>query len=126
MVKPSRRIQALQAEITGLSTQHTHRGGHSSTPEGIAQQLGTNLKEVVEALTAHGCFTPSSLDIASGPAADEGSDRRILYLRFFQDWTQKSIAREFGITQMQVSRLIRRILHDMPTQHFARDDTYVA
>ena len=37
-------------------------------------------------------------------------DRRILYLRFFEDRTQEEIGRELGVTQMQVSRLLSRIL----------------
>jgi RNA polymerase sigma-B factor len=37
-------------------------------------------------------------------------DRRILYLRFVEDRTQTEIAREIGVSQMQVSRLLRRAL----------------
>jgi RNA polymerase sigma-B factor len=37
-------------------------------------------------------------------------DRRIVYLRYFQEWTQARIAEEFGVTQMQISRLLSRIL----------------
>ncbi|MFI1393549.1 SigB/SigF/SigG family RNA polymerase sigma factor [Streptomyces sp. NPDC020681] len=33
-------------------------------------------------------------------------EREILYMRFFRDMTQSSIAEEFGISQMHVSRLI--------------------
>ncbi|MEV0961680.1 MULTISPECIES: SigB/SigF/SigG family RNA polymerase sigma factor [unclassified Streptomyces] len=47
-------------------------------------------------------------------------ERRILYLRFFRDMTQRGIAEDLGISQMHVSRLIDRcctrlrdeILHD--------------
>jgi RNA polymerase sigma-B factor len=35
-------------------------------------------------------------------------DRRILYLRFGEDLTQAEIAEQIGISQMQVSRLLRR------------------
>ncbi|RIQ18311.1 sigma-70 family RNA polymerase sigma factor [Jiangella rhizosphaerae] len=38
-------------------------------------------------------------------------DARILYLRFFRGWTQQEIGDEIGVTQMQVSRLLLRILH---------------
>ena len=37
-------------------------------------------------------------------------ERRILYLRFFEDKTQTEIAREVGISQMHVSRLLDRTL----------------
>lgn len=47
-------------------------------------------------------------------------ERRILYLRFFRDMTQRRIAEDLGISQMHVSRLISRccrrlrdeIMHD--------------
>jgi len=42
-------------------------------------------------------------------------DRQIVYLRFFEDLSQSDIARQVGVSQMQVSRiLIRtlRVLHD--------------
>jgi len=40
-------------------------------------------------------------------------DRRILELRFFEGWTQEQIAQDIGVTQMQVSRLLSRILKDL-------------
>jgi RNA polymerase sigma-B factor len=43
-------------------------------------------------------------------------DRRILYLRFVEDRTQTEIAQEIGISQMQVSRLLRRGLQRLQTK----------
>jgi RNA polymerase sigma-B factor len=40
-------------------------------------------------------------------------DRQILYLRFFEQRTQQEIAADIGVTQMQVSRLLGRILRDL-------------
>lgn len=40
-------------------------------------------------------------------------DRRILYLRFFRSWTQGRIARELGISQMHVSRLLSQTLQTL-------------
>ena len=37
-------------------------------------------------------------------------DRKVLYLRFVEDLTQTEIAKRIGVSQMQVSRLIRRAL----------------
>src|SRR4051794_3721497 len=41
----------------------------------------------------------------------DARDRQVLYLRFVEDLTQTEIARRVGVSQMQVSRLIRRSLH---------------
>jgi RNA polymerase sigma-B factor len=40
-------------------------------------------------------------------------DRRILQLRFVQGLTQQEIADDLGVTQMQISRLLTRILRDL-------------
>jgi RNA polymerase sigma-B factor len=148
VVRPPRRIQELQAEISAASARLTHETGRVPSARLIAAELGTDPGEVVEALAADGCFAPSSLDRSSGAVDDDGSsladvlgdddpgfahaeavvallplcqrlserDRRIIYLRFFHEWTQARIAQEFGVTQMQISRLLSRILRDMRNQ----------
>lgn len=40
-------------------------------------------------------------------------DQRIVMLRFFEDRTQQEIADQLGVTQMQVSRLLTRIMRDL-------------
>jgi RNA polymerase sigma-B factor len=37
-------------------------------------------------------------------------ERNILYLRFFKQMSQSQIAAEVGVTQMQVSRILARVL----------------
>jgi RNA polymerase sigma-B factor len=46
--------------------------------------------------------------LAPGFKALDARERRILHLRFFEGQTQSQIARQVGISQMHVSRLIRR------------------
>jgi RNA polymerase sigma-B factor len=49
------------------------------------------------------------------PALSE-RDRSILYLRFHEDLSQRDIGRRFGVTQMQISRVLERILRTLRTQ----------
>jgi len=142
-VRPPRRIQDLQAEITPAIEALSQVHGEAPTAGQIAGHLGRGEDEVIEALACGGCFTPSSID-DRGPTGDgyqvmdrlgeseagfqraeavamlatacrelKERDRRILYLRFFKDWTQEQIAADLGVTQMQVSRLLNRIMRNL-------------
>jgi RNA polymerase sigma-B factor len=143
MVRPPRRIQELQARISTADGELSQSLGRSARPSEIAAHLGEDLEDVNEALATVGCFTPSSLDRPAGEdgsmavsdllggedAAREAvearamlgpvvrrlcdRDRRILLLRFFRGWTQQEIADDIGVTQMQVSRLLTRIMADL-------------
>lgn len=43
----------------------------------------------------------------------ESKERELIYRRYFQDMTQSAIASEMGMTQVQVSRLEKKILKNM-------------
>lgn len=143
-VRPPRRIQEMQGRLSAAVEDLTQDLGRSPRPQELADHLDVPLDDVVEALSADGCFTPTSLDLPVGQDGDaslgelmadpsgEGlsaaearimlapavrdlkpRDQQILYLRFFKQWTQDQIAAEIGVTQMQVSRLLSRILRDL-------------
>lgn len=61
-VRPPRRIQELQSRIMAAATELTHSLGRSPRPSELARHLDTRVEEVEEALSADGCFSPSSLD----------------------------------------------------------------
>jgi RNA polymerase sigma-B factor len=142
-VRPPRRIQELQGRIATADCELSAELGRSPRPAEVADHLDAPLDDVLEALAANGCFTPTSLDrpvgidgvtsigemlgdedrgrdaaearLVLGPVVRNLSerDRRILMLRFFRGWTQQEIAEDIGVTQMQVSRLLSRILTDL-------------
>lgn len=145
-IRPPRRIQESQARIATAEGELTQLLGRSPRPSEIAAHTGLPLADVEEALSADGCFFPTSLDKPAPhdsspdersladfltlpdpdtPAAEarltlapvvrrlRERDRRILFLRYFEDRTQQEIADELGVTQMQVSRLLARILRDL-------------
>ena len=43
----------------------------------------------------------------------DARERQLIYMRYFKDMTQTEIAAEMGISQVQVSRMERRILHSL-------------
>jgi RNA polymerase sigma-B factor len=67
------------------------------------------------ALTLDRTFEPSDdrLLLAAAFRALRARERRILHLRFFAGLSQDEIAREVGLSQVQVSRLIRSSLERM-------------
>jgi RNA polymerase sigma-B factor len=143
MVRPPRRLQELQAQIRTSRHQLEQELQRTPRPSELADQLGVGLDEVIEALSIDGCYRPRSLDLPASPddqatlgdrqaVIDEGferaemhtildpamntlgeRDRLILRLRFVEGWTQAQIGEQIGVTQMQVSRLISRILGDL-------------
>lgn len=144
-VRPPRPLQDLQARVWTAENELTVALGRAPRPAEVAAVLGKPVEEVDEALRTDGCFTPASLDRPVGDRGNavlgdllaerdtsEGAaearvvlapvvrqlsarDRRILLLRFFHGWTQQEIATDLGVTQVQVSRLLARILNDLRT-----------
>jgi RNA polymerase sigma-B factor len=144
-VRPPRRIQEVQTRAIVERADLTQRLGRSPSMTEIAEAVGEEPEVVREALSADGCFQPTSLDrpvgdgsaTALGELIDGGSDdversavearvllapvvrrlserdRRILRLRYFEGCTQQEIADDIGVSQMQVSRLITRIIRDI-------------
>jgi RNA polymerase sigma-B factor len=61
--------------------------------------------------------------LAPGFRVLDDRERRILQLRFFDGLTQSQIAQQVGISQMHVSRLIRRSLEKIREEIAADDET---
>jgi RNA polymerase sigma-B factor len=55
-------------------------------------------------------LTEVSLTINAAIRQLPARERHVLLLRFFEDRTQTEIAKEIGVSQMQVSRILRRAL----------------
>ncbi|WP_344217479.1 sigma-70 family RNA polymerase sigma factor [Kribbella sancticallisti] len=145
-VRPPRRVQEMQGSIAAAEPELTQRLGHLPTDEETAEALGTDPGEIAEASSVRGCFSTLSLDAPAAadngsrlldavanaedgyelvenvhtltPAVSElgDRDRRILELRFCAGFTQEEIGHELGVSQMQVSRLLRGILEHLRTE----------
>jgi RNA polymerase sigma-B factor len=64
--------------------------------------------------------------LAPGLKVLDERERRILHLRFFEGLTQSQIAQQVGISQMHVSRLIRRALEKIRDEIATEDDESAA
>lgn len=108
----------------------------SLTPERVreAQVAASNLRPAsLDATTAEGGrpvldLVDSRVDPDSDPALDDGilvrtaigrltaRDQQLVELRFSDDLTQAEIAASMGLSAMQVSRLLRRVLDELRRQ----------
>ena len=142
-VRPPRRIQELRPQIAEAEELLSQELGRAPTPAEVAADLDCEVSDVLEAMDCRDCATPVSLDdtppsgadtawIERLPSLDPGfshaeavamvgsacrrlkpRDRRILRMRFYEQLTQQQIADDLGVTQVQVSRLLQRILRDL-------------
>ena len=137
-VRPPRRIQELQAAITAA----TDADATLHDVDELANDLDVEPDDVVEALSARGCFRSESTDRPVGesgltigdtlPCTDTDlelvdewvtfcrlcrelstDERDLLRMRFVEDLTQQEIADRLDISQMQVSRRLRALLDGM-------------
>ena len=136
LVRLSRRVHDLRPAIINARIT-LERTGQKVTDEAVAQLAGVTVADVREDSVSRERTHPHSID-AIPDVADraelrcERSDqeqalveirsalaaaisdltereRRLLALRFFADRTQQEIADEIGLSQMQISRLLRGI-----------------
>jgi RNA polymerase sigma-B factor len=150
VVRPPRRLQELRANLQSVRSRLEQELGATPTDAELAEAVGATVEEVREVATAATGFRPLSLDcspsdddrpgLAAFLAADDdglaGADdrvclaealteldddeRELLLMRYVEGMTQREIGEARGVSQMQVSRTLRRItvrLHDQLTEH---------
>ena len=138
-----RRLKELSVRLSRLLDDLTTELGRSPTIAELAEAAGAEEEEVIDALDSAHAYSTRSLHapfeeggddsladklgtpetgyeevedgslVAAGLDALDERERRIVELRFFEEMTQSQIAAEIGISQMHVSRLLRRALATM-------------
>jgi RNA polymerase sigma-B factor len=133
------RTRDVQVAVSALSGTL----GRSPTIAEIAERLGATSEQVIEAMEARMAYRVESLDAPAEPGDDRDQWRRagevdagfetaedaamlsralkalpereraLVRLRFEHDLSQSEIGRKLGISQMHVSRLLRRALARM-------------
>jgi len=136
-VRPPRTLQEHVLEVRGVTRDLLQELGRSPTVAEIAKRSRLSTEDVVTAIGAEATYSSDHLDFDDdGPAclrSQDGSfedienrdaveralarlperDRQLLVLRFYENRSQADIARRLGISQMHVSRLLRRALERM-------------
>jgi RNA polymerase sigma-B factor len=141
-IRVPRALQELNARMSAAIDRLTLRLGHSPSVAEIASELGTTPEEVLEALEVGSAYSTVSLSPVGGeegtdPLEAIGSEdeeferseeratlapalghlpereREILRMRFEEGLPQTQIAERVGLSQMHVSRLIRKALGSM-------------
>lgn len=140
MVRPPRQVQDLRTELLRSEPALAQKLGHPPTVAELAGELGASAAAVQEAMAAAGSLHPDSLDAAysttegtalaeSLASRDDPLDRleeliclreairelgpeeqELLYRRYFCEESQAELGRRFGVSQMQVSRRLSRVL----------------
>jgi RNA polymerase sigma-B factor len=142
-VRPPRHIQDLRSRLFRAESELAQALGRNPTLAELAQELGVETAEVREAINASSSLHPDSLDAVPPncgglPLAEvlacsdmplerleelsclreamqelDDADRELLYRRYFCEETQVELGKRLGMTQMQVSRRLARVLVDL-------------
>ncbi|MGN7150300.1 sigma-70 family RNA polymerase sigma factor [Arthrobacter sp. SAFR-179] len=143
VVRPPRHIQDLRTRLFRAEPELTQTLGRNPSVAELAGELGTDPAEVQEAISASSSMHPDSLDAVNpnsdAPSIGEvlacpetplerleelaclreamqdldDSDRELLYRRYFCEETQVQLGKRLGMSQMQVSRRLAKVLVEL-------------
>ena len=143
MVKVSRPIRELAWKAYAVRERLERENGRDPTLAEIAGELDVTVEEIVEAMESGAEVESLQKTIYQGenhdislmdriPEKENGQEkllnrifleellgrlpakeRQLIYMRYFQDMTQAQIAGKLGISQVQVSRMEKKILRQM-------------
>lgn len=145
-IRPPRQLQELRARAVRERETLEQSLGRSVRAEELSRQLGVDSARLRECLTAAGGYRPASLeapardgvssslgdtlggetdamevlierlDLRRVVAALSRRDRMVLTWRFADECSQSQIARRLGVSQMQVSRILKSVLARIRSQ----------
>ena len=143
ILKVSRSLKETAAKAYRIREQQEKQTGREPTTQEIARELGISPEELMEAMDSYVQVESLQQTIYQGEGNTillmdkleekenqservlnrlfleeilgklEGEERELIYQRYFQEKTQSVIAKEMGISQVQVSRMEKRILKKM-------------
>src|ERR671918_924091 len=127
-VRVPRGLQELNVQLSKIVEEQTVQLGRSPTIPELAKAAGVEEEGELDPLESLGTeehqysVSEDRAVLAPGFQALDERERRILHLRFFDGLTQSQIAQQVGISQMHVSRLIRRALEKIRDEIASDED----
>ena len=145
ILKVSRSVKALNVQINKYIQEYLMKNGISPNINNIAEYFNITAADAVYAIESSKQIISLSTTVGDDDGKkqeliekieDENSietrmnnellysiirelnprDKKIIILRYFRDKTQKEIAQELGVSQVQISRLETRILKEMKSK----------
>lgn len=136
-IRVPRTVRSRSAVVYDAVERLTQKLGRSPTVREISVEAGLTKEEVVEVHMAGDRGGTTSIDAMADHRGDSIADvrdqdqqaffeeweaispaisllsdehRRVLYLRFYHEWSQSRVAAELGVSQVQVSRILSQAL----------------
>lgn len=145
VMKISRSVKTLSFKINNFIENYLSKYDRSPTIDEIAKEFQVDVQDVVIAMDSNRQILSLDMDVSDGDgksmcleekvANNETNDgvidnmllyksisnlsereRKIIILRYFRDKTQKEVASELGVSQVQISRLESKIIEKMKEQ----------
>jgi RNA polymerase sigma-B factor len=140
VVRPPRQVQDLRSELLRTEPALAQALGRPPTAAELAKELDVSPEAVREAMVAAASLRPDSLDAVDShsdaaplsetlPSGEDpmarleeliclnqaiheltAEEQELLYRRYFCEESQAELGRRFGVSQMQVSRRLSRVL----------------
>ena len=116
LIKVSRSLKQVAGQAKRAEDMLSKRLGREPTIQEISEEINVEAEEVVMALESS--YHPEEEILDSIFLKEilnklEPRDRQVIILRYFKDKTQTEVAKELGISQVQVSRIEKRIIDDI-------------
>ena len=143
-IKISRQLKTEMKDLKNIRQEYYNKNGKSPKISYLAEKMETTPEHIMEILEAIDSLSNvESLDNSLIPEGMHGGDyvdeeaqnvniidlkeairqledreRQIITLRYFKDMTQQQIAKVLGISQVQVSRIEKKVLKNMREKLF--------
>jgi RNA polymerase sigma-B factor len=100
----------IEDVLEALETASAHHSTSLDAPRDDGEEESGSLADAFGQEDDRYELVDASVTIATAARQLSARERRVLVLRFVEDMTQTQIAEQIGVSQMQVSRILRRAL----------------